>query len=164
MFRRQLARHTTELIILALLIPLAIILGAILWRAPAPPMSTLEPIAITAAPTQSIVETQDSQVSLQIVHDGKTAEHALALPQAEETVANVLARAAEAELISLSTTDYGGSLGLFIEELNGVRNDPAQRLYWHLYINGQRSPLGASSAVVKEGDVIKWSYEKEHAE
>lgn len=164
MFRQQLARHATELVILALLIPLAVILGAILWRQPLPPMPTLEPIATTSALPQSTVETQARQVVLQIVHDGKTAEHTLALLQAKETVANVLARAAEAELISLSTTDYGGSLGLFVEEINGVRNDPEQRIYWHLYINGQRSPLGASSAVVKEGDVIKWAYEKEHVE
>ena len=51
--------------------------------------------------------------------------------------------------------------GAFIEELDGVRSDKSQAMYWIYYINGKKANLGASSQKVKEGDNILWKYEKE---
>jgi hypothetical protein len=86
------------------------------------------------------------------------------LPRQQATVAEILQSMQATGAIYLKTKDYGGTLGLFVEEINGVRNAPESQFYWHLYLNGKRSPLGASSATVQAGDSIQWSYEKEQAQ
>jgi hypothetical protein len=54
----------------------------------------------------------------------------------------------------METKDFGAPLGVFIESLNGVKNDPSTDRYWRLYINGVLSPVGASSARVRSGDTV----------
>ncbi len=65
------------------------------------------------------------------------------------------AKRAEASL-SYETRDYP-TLGSFLESINGVRN--ANGAYWMLYVNGARSSVGMSQAVVVSGDRIEWRYE-----
>lgn len=55
-------------------------------------------------------------------------------------------------------TDEYPSLGLFITSINGTSN--ANGYYWTLYINGNYSELGASSASVHAGDTLEWRYQK----
>ncbi|HCM43599.1 MAG: hypothetical protein UY39_C0043G0006 [Candidatus Kaiserbacteria bacterium GW2011_GWC2_49_12] len=50
------------------------------------------------------------------------------------------------------------SLGLFVDEINGLKN--AGGFYWTLFINNTLSEKGASSAEVKPGDVVEWRYQK----
>jgi hypothetical protein len=76
----------------------------------------------------------------------------------EVTVAEVLQRAQE-QGMELEATDYGGSLGSFVEGINGVKNDQAKGLYWVFAINGQKPGVGVSTAKVKTGDEVKWTYE-----
>ncbi|MBI5133994.1 MAG: DUF4430 domain-containing protein [Candidatus Taylorbacteria bacterium] len=52
---------------------------------------------------------------------------------------------------------YYPSLGHFIKEIAGKENEGGY--YWTLYINGEYSERGASSAVLTDGDKVEWRYE-----
>ncbi len=56
--------------------------------------------------------------------------------------------------------DFGG-LGFFVEEINGVSQDPSRQMYWIYSINGKKSQVGVSSYTIQPGDVISWTYEHE---
>lgn len=57
------------------------------------------------------------------------------------------------------TKDYG-SMGLFIESINGLKNNNQTGEYWIYYVNGESARIGISNQIVKSGDVIQWRYEK----
>lgn len=72
------------------------------------------------------------------------------------------------DLMQLMTTDsrapflffareYSG-MGYFVEEINGVRNNPQSGEYWIYYVNGQSATVGASQYIVKKDDIITWKY------
>lgn len=46
------------------------------------------------------------------------------------------------------------SLGIFIEEINGVADSS---LYWIYYVNGKEASVGVSNYIIKNGDIISWS-------
>jgi len=77
-----------------------------------------------------------------------------------DTVTKVMEQAKEDGVISYSAVDYGGSLGLFFEEINGLKNNQAPNYYWQLYVNGEKSRVGASAARVTAGDRVEWRYEE----
>ncbi len=169
----------SELVTLVVLIPIVIVMGVLLWRWPSTPAATplantpvvsptASPVAESTAPDVVVEPTQVADATnRQLVHISIVAngvQKDFEVSQASSTsVANVMARA-EAQGLTTKTHDYGGTLGLFFEEINGVANDPARQLYWHLYINNERSPLGASTATVKAGDQVTWRLEVAHNE
>lgn len=158
-----------ELVALALLVPLAIVLGLVLTRFPKVETTPRVAATTTGAPlpsdsplprptAASPVAPKAQSVALEIHGPFGTRTYALRV-DGELSVADLLAHAAREKLLSLETKDYGGSLGIFVEGINGVRSDPRQQRYWTLYVNGERSPVGASSARVRPGDTVRWSYE-----
>ncbi len=62
-------------------------------------------------------------------------------------------------LITFSAKNFSG-LGYFIEEINGIKNNPQTGFYWTLYINNQEAKIGVSGYIVKSNDVITWKYMK----
>lgn len=176
MIRQVVSKQSGELVALALLLPLAIILGLLLWRtpnsavphatqnAPAVQEPSFSPItSVSSSPVASVNVIDSQSFDLQIVTPEAEKDYSVALEANQVSVADILLQAQKAGHITLSTQDYGASMGLFVEEINGVRNNPTTQFYWHLYINGQRSALGASAVIVGTDDRIKWSYEKEQA-
>lgn len=73
-------------------------------------------------------------------------------------------------LLKRASSEFGFSFGysndsaygVFVEELDGVRNNPSAGKYWVYYLNGKYASLGASSQKISEGDVISWCYENSH--
>lgn len=59
--------------------------------------------------------------------------------------------------INFSGKDYA-SLGFFVEEINGLKNNPAGE-NWIYYVNGQPAQVGVSYYKLKAGDTIEWRYE-----
>jgi hypothetical protein len=51
-------------------------------------------------------------------------------------------------------TDYGGSLGVFINGFYGVV--PAGNAYWEFGVNGKSSDVGVSQYIVQDRDVIEF--------
>lgn len=56
--------------------------------------------------------------------------------------------------------DYSG-LGFFVEEINGVKNNPAGE-NWIYYINSQPAQAGISNYLININDIIEWKYEKQN--
>jgi hypothetical protein len=77
----------------------------------------------------------------------------------ETTVVEVMARLSASQPFTYRTKEFPG-LGAFVDEINGKRN--ADGYYWILRINGKKSDLGISQAVVHPGDAIEWRYEKSY--
>jgi len=53
----------------------------------------------------------------------------------------------------IQSTDYG-SMGKFVASIDGVAAD--SKHFWEFFVNGKSSNLGASSYIIKPGDVIEW--------
>ena len=77
----------------------------------------------------------------------------------EGSCAYDLMNALKTQGFSFSATKYS-SLGFFITEINGVKEDRKNSTYWTLYINGKEAAVGASQLILKEGDLIEWKNEK----
>lgn len=164
MKKNILQRIGGELIALIVLVPLVVVLGLVLLRRPAPSLHG-EPVTLGVTPTDTTEPTATpvTQIIALEVKNGPSVQNYTIPVTGEVTVADLLEQA-KAQGLQLVTKDYGGSLGLFIESMNGQASDPATQRYWHLYLNNKRSPLGASSTRVKAGDSVRWSFEKAHNE
>jgi hypothetical protein len=66
---------------------------------------------------------------------------------------------AEKQGMTMKTKDYGVPLGLLIEAINNIQNDPKIQKYWTLYVNDKMSTLGASSTIVNQGETVTWKFE-----
>lgn len=72
------------------------------------------------------------------------------------------------DLLKEASSQYGFSLdvsydpayGAFIEEIDGVRNNPQEGKYWLYYLNDKLANLGASSQKLSLGNKVLWKYEK----
>lgn len=60
--------------------------------------------------------------------------------------------------LAFSATNYS-SLGFFITEINGIKEDRKTKTYWTLYINGKEATVGASQLILKNSDSVEWKYE-----
>ncbi len=76
----------------------------------------------------------------------------------DSTVYDLMRLLKEQNKIDFKSRDYS-RLGFFIEEINGVKNDPAGK-NWLYYVNGQPAQVGVSYYKLKNNDVIEWKYEK----
>lgn len=173
-------RYGAEMITLAILVPLVVVLGVLLNRSPvltgvlATPSSPVSSVSVTPSPPANVLPAATAPPIAAATHP-VTAEVTIviAAPHSFEsytvgigdstTVAQAL-MTAQQQGLQMKTKDYGGSLGLFIEELSGVSNNPAKLLYWRFYINDVLSPAGASTARVKNGDTIRWVLEQQSSQ
>jgi len=175
--RKELIKQIApELIALVLLLPLIIIIGAIATRLPifrAPAVETTPapanhdqlssdvtpdtPPSIRDTATISDTAPVSSSIEMFIISSGKTERFDIPIDE-QITVADLLLKASDQGL-QLSTKDYGGTLGIFVESLNNVPNNPDRQLFWQLYINNELSPVGASTATVEEEDSVTWKLE-----
>lgn len=59
---------------------------------------------------------------------------------------------------------FGGKqfpgLGFFVEEINGLVQNPRESMYWVYYINGETAQVGVSQYTIQPNDVIEWRYEQ----
>lgn len=176
-FFQRLRSLRAELAAVALLLPLAVVLGFVLSRYPAgevPPAATgsvpgsatvgTAPSAVPSPESTAGVSSVPTQtITLEIKSPSGLATYESPVME-ETTVAELLALASREHRLRLETKDYGGTLGIFVEGINDTRNDAAREWYWTLYVNGTKSPLGASSARVHAGDRVTWSFEPITAE
>lgn len=62
--------------------------------------------------------------------------------------------------INFSGKNYA-ELGFFVEEINGIKNNPAGK-NWIYYINGRPAQVGVSNYLIKNNDLIEWKYEEKN--
>jgi len=166
-FFKKIAPLKSELIALAILAPLAIVLGALLVQWPEsyspdvrPTLAAPPPTALAAPAAASSPSAVPAAIAALVIEGPNGIDRIPVALADRATAADLLATARTQNQITAVTKDFGGELGIFVEEINGVANDPASETYWFLYINGVKSPVGASSAAVQAGDVVAWRYEK----
>jgi hypothetical protein len=75
----------------------------------------------------------------------------------QETVLAAMQAYASSSRFTFTGTTYP-SLGLFVDSIDGKTN--ANGYYWTLYIDGNLSELGVSSATATPGHIIQWRYQK----
>jgi hypothetical protein len=115
------------------------------------PVADTEPI-----PPQEALQTAPSiPISLEV----ENKNFKLEVPE-KSTAHDLLNLARNKGLMSFSGKNFPG-LGFFLEEINGVRNDNANKMYWIYYINSKKATEGISAYILKKGDIISWKYEKE---
>jgi len=93
-------------------------------------------------------------ITVKMLIDG--AEYQAAV-KPDSSVYDLMSSLKEQGLIDFQDHDYAG-LGFFIEEINGVKNDPAGA-NWFYYVDGKLAPVGASSYKLKNNDLVEWKYE-----
>jgi hypothetical protein len=79
----------------------------------------------------------------------------------DTTVADMLLRLQSNRDITLTYEDYGGELGLFVQEINGVGGDDA---WWQYWVNAEYSNVGVSSQKIEHGDIILFKLSSEQYE
>lgn len=62
-------------------------------------------------------------------------------------------------IVSFTTKEFGGNLGLFVEQINGIKNGTDNK-FWIYYINGEEAKTGISNYTLNNNDVIEWKYEE----
>ena len=81
--------------------------------------------------------------------------YSLAIP-ANSTAYDFMKLLREKTSFNFTGRDFGGPLGFFVEEINGVKNG---QKFWIFSINGKKSQLGVSNYRIQSGDIISWNYE-----
>ncbi len=100
----------------------------------------------------------ETKVTLQI--NGKS----LLIPYQDDMSAEGAMKEAHSrypESFSYESIEYGRDLGTFVKSINGIAENNREKMYWILYINGNKSNKGISILKLKPDDIIMWNYEKE---
>jgi hypothetical protein len=74
-----------------------------------------------------------------------------------KTVFDLLKKATQENNMELSFKEYP-DLGVFIESIDKVTNDPKNNKWWQYWVNGEYGQAGASNFILKDGDLVKWKY------
>lgn len=76
------------------------------------------------------------------------------------TVYNLMQLAsADSRVPFLFETKNYGSMGLFVESINGLKNNNKTGKYWIYYVNNESAQIGISNYIIKPNDIITWKYE-----
>ena len=86
-------------------------------------------------------------------------EHEVWLPEGA-TAYDLMTIVAENSEFEFRGKNFWG-MGFFVEEINGIAQNPKGKMYWIYYINGEKALVGVSQYVIQTNDVIEWKYEKE---
>jgi len=62
--------------------------------------------------------------------------------------------------VIIGVKDYGGDMGVLVEAIGGITNDPKTGTYWQYWVNGQYAKVGASTYQLKSGDEVEWKFLK----
>ena len=92
----------------------------------------------------------------------KVADEEYSIEFEEETTVYELMQtltAMSAKPFSFTGTDYGAGMGYFVDEINGIKNNPQAGKYWIYYVNDDSAKIGISNYIINQGDVIEWKYE-----
>ena len=119
-------------------------------------------ISIKVSPPRTTISEPATPQSVEITTDPHPAPTTSAahtysvVAHATSTVGAVMQEEQVKGALSFVTHEYTG-LGSFLVSINDVAS--AENKYWMLYINGTRSSVGMTHALVVPGDHIEWRYE-----
>ncbi|HKZ34943.1 MAG TPA: DUF4430 domain-containing protein [Patescibacteria group bacterium] len=118
----------------------------------------IEEESVAGTMTQKEDVAKEIHVTLQLEEgDGQSRSFDMIIPQ-KTTVYDLLKKASELHGFSLQATDYGTEMGMFVEEIDGVKNSKEQSSYWLYFVNDVSAEVGPSQKEVQEGETISWRY------
>lgn len=126
-----------------------------------PEASSSEPEVVHPTPEEpkKVAEPQPTSISVKLTIQGPGISKSGKIPvEPGSTVLQVLKKGSNQLDFSLKTSQHS-SLGVFVEGIAGVTNNPKTNSYWLYYVNGQFASRGVSLQTVQEGDIITWVYE-----
>ncbi len=136
-----------KLLILAAIV-LALAVASLIAVKVTPPRTTI-PEPVTSAPVEATTGPRPTPTG--------SSDHTYSVvAHATSTVGAVMQEEQVKGALSFVTHEYTG-LGSFLVSINDVAS--AENKYWMLYINGTRSSVGMTHALVVPGDHIEWRYE-----
>ena len=107
----------------------------------------------------SIPESQEQDNLIEATLRVADKTYPVSLPQ-DSSVHDLMVKAQETSDFQFKGREFPG-LGFFVQELNGVAENPRQGTFWIYYINGEKAKVGISAYTVKADDTISWKYEHE---
>lgn len=60
--------------------------------------------------------------------------------------------------LELGYKDYGSDLGVLVESISNITNNPVSDLFWNYWVNDTYAEIGASNYYLENGDIVKWKY------
>jgi flavin-dependent dehydrogenase len=117
-------------------------------------------VQVTTAPTEVVEETQVPEIVVTVSGPGVAVRCPVEF-SAEITVHQLMRQASKQCDFSYTVKEFT-SLGVFVDELDGVQSDKQQGKYWIYYVNAKKANVGVSSYRVQAEDVIAWKYEQEY--
>ncbi|MFA6429993.1 MAG: DUF4430 domain-containing protein [Patescibacteria group bacterium] len=116
-------------------------------------------VATTAPEVAPVVQTAELLVSVMVDEGDGTIKIVRDIAWREnQTVFDVLKEATEKGNMKLGFKDYGGDMGVFIESIDEKKG--SMDAWWQYWINNTYGEKGASTAIVKPGDVMVWKLVK----
>lgn len=117
------------------------------------PQNTVEKQKDTAEPTTE--DTENKTCATFEIQNNKNAVCLSGAPTAYDAMQKLILD----KKITAQMKEFPG-LGFFVEEINGIKNNPQTNEYWIYYINGASAQIGISQYKIKNNDLITWKYEK----
>ena len=76
------------------------------------------------------------------------------------TVFDLLQEATTENNVELKYKDFGGELGVMVEEIGEAANDFDNDSWWQYWVNNEYAKVGASNQALQNGDVVEWKFVK----
>jgi hypothetical protein len=143
-----------------LLILFAVLIAVFVHTQSKPSLPLLEAIATTTTRTATTSATKPTIAprAAVLVADATLKVGSTTYPlilHSDETVIEAMRELSAAGDLAFTGRQFPG-LGFFVDSLNGIQNTGGK--YWVFYLNGVSSTEGASSVVLKKGDVVEWKF------
>jgi hypothetical protein len=165
-----------ELLALLILVPLAIVLGLVLYSWPVteqPGKEISTPLPVASQPLSSatpsllpidqniagLSATANQSAITLVIRSAANEPTSYQVSVTEPITVADLLKSAQPQGLQFSAEDYGAPLGLLVTSLNSLANNQQKKMYWYFYVNGNLSSAGASTTKVAPGDTVEWRYE-----
>jgi hypothetical protein len=119
------------------------------------PAEVATPIDNVSSTTKTLPETEKVKLT---INTGEAKHEFSSSLEKDATVFSLLKKLSAANNYTLVYKE--SSIGVFIEELYGVKNNATQNKYWLYKVNGESANVGASSYQLKAGDIVEWNFEE----
>ena len=122
----------------------------------------LSEVAVSAAPVlESKMTAASATETKQTIAVQFVVEHATTSYRVLEgsTVLDLMRQASSSNVFTFTGKEYSGLGTLIIAINNKASNQDQNDLYWIYSVNGKKATIGVSQYLLREGDVVSWSYE-----
>lgn len=122
-----------------------------------PVSSTVEKSAEFLTTSSAKQENQEYNVTFEFISSGNEKKFHVAIME-DETVYQAMLQLKKEQGLIFEVQDYSG-LGVFVESINDVANNPKENQFWIYYINNKAATTGISLTKLHHNDLITWRYE-----